>query len=156
MAATLFAAEFGASRCLEYCVAAASPQIVGRRRGRQLGLISFVASEARYDAAEFHGLTASHRGWGLQRGDSTGRRIQAFRAYCDLPSSLHVLARESGASPVRLFGILSDVSLSWIMNYLFSSAAFLPIGQGAPPVPSPIKGSPPSEAKSRRGSEELK
>ena len=45
---------------------AANAQLARRRRGRLLGLLSFPASAAKYDRAEFDGFTATRWGGTVQ------------------------------------------------------------------------------------------
>lgn len=99
MTATLVAAEFEVPLICDSSVAAAyifkvltaaSAQITGWRRGRQLGLISFKAPAAEYDGAAFDGLVVSHKGWGFQAGRNTALCLQACRDACDFPPDLHV------------------------------------------------------------------
>ena len=84
---------------------AVNRQIVGRQRGRQLGLIGFVASAPKYSGAEFDGSRVGQKGWGL-------RRIQAFRDACDFPSVFLASARMMRAWPVRVIGTSADTSLA--------------------------------------------
>ena len=91
---------------------AVNRQIVGRQRGRQLGLIGFVASAPKYSGAEFDGFRVGQKGWGLQKGDYAARRIQAFRDACDFPSIFLASALMMRAWPVRVIGTSADTSLA--------------------------------------------
>ena len=74
VAATLAAAEFQVARSFDAAIAenylfkvstSAGAQITGRRRGHQLGLISFLVPAGKCDKAEFDGLmiTRKRRGF---------------------------------------------------------------------------------------------
>ena len=95
---------------------AANTGVAGLWRGRQIGLISFAASAAKYKGAEIDGCKVSHRGRGLRNEGNRTRRIPAFRDACDFPSSQRVFARELGSWPVLLVGTFADMSMAWIMN----------------------------------------
>ena len=58
---------------------AANTQVIGWRRGRQLGLISLVASATGFYGAKPSGDAVTHKGWGLRRGADRAREVQVFR-----------------------------------------------------------------------------
>ena len=87
MAATFVAAEFRVSRSRKHHFlgadisrirAAANAQVADWWRGRQLGLISFLASAAAHNGLHLDCFLVDQKGLGLRRGDSTACHIQAF------------------------------------------------------------------------------
>ena len=105
-AATFRAAEFRVSRGFGQILAegflckdsiAASTQIAGSRRGRQRGLIIFLAAAAEFNGAEFDGAMLRRMGWGLYPKASAARHIRALNDMRSFPPSVHLLTREIGA-----------------------------------------------------------
>ena len=58
----------------------AGGQVTGWRRGRQLGLISFLAPAAVYNGVKLDGLAVARKGRGLFKGSGPARRVAAMRS----------------------------------------------------------------------------
>ena len=129
-AATIIGAELQVSRNFSYAatqprilklVTMANTQVLGYWGGRLLGLVSFVATAAKAYGAKFDGSSVKRDGWGLHHAAGQTRILEAFQDLRKSPSSLHLLAYKIGAWRVRLNGTLTNMSLGWIMRFLFQS-----------------------------------
>ena len=134
IAATYITAELEVSRNLSYLtimphifelVKMANFQVFGYWGGRLRGLVSFVAEAAVTYGAVFEDGIVRHPGWGLYPGADRTRILQAYQDLRSFRSSLHLFAYKIGAWYVRLPGTQSDMSLGWIMNYLFTCVRLL-------------------------------
>ena len=134
IAATYIFAELEVSRNLSYLTimphifklaTMANSQVVGYWGGRLRGLISFVAEAAVAYGAVFEDGLVRHPGWGLYPGADQTRILQAYHDLRSFRSSLHLFAYKIGAWYVRLSGTQADMSLGWIMNYLFNCLRLL-------------------------------
>ena len=92
-------------------VTSANELVAGWRRGRQLGLIKFLASAAKRNAATFPLNGVFRRDWGLEPQASLGRILRAMEDVAEFPSSLHLAAWKIGAWPVLLTGTQTTTSL---------------------------------------------
>ena len=101
---------------LSKVVTAADAQKPGRRRGRQLDSISFLAFAATCNGAEFDGLMVTHKGRSLYPRSTKARLSQDFNDARSFLSSLHLIAWKPGAWPVKMFGTQADVRLAWLTN----------------------------------------
>ena len=107
-------------------VAAANELITGWRKGRQLGLVRFLAAAARRNGAVFSPNGVSHRAWGLGPAAKLEDIVRAIKDLARFPSSLHLAAWKLGAWPVLMTGTQTTMSLGWIIRYLFDFARALP------------------------------
>ena len=100
------------SKCSELhafsIVTSANELATGWWKGRQLGLVKFLANAANSNGAW------GHRAWGLEPRATPTR-------YC-----LHLTASKLGDGSVLLSGTQAAMSLGWITNYLFSFCCVLP------------------------------
>ena len=123
---------------------AANAEITGYWQERQPGVIGPLASAAKFNAARFDGAVAIHKRWGLFPGATESRYAEILRDLMDFKSGLQLSAWKLGAWPVKMLGTQSDLSLAWIVNYLFSFAAQIPV---APDSPLVVPGPDSSEAR---------
>ena len=89
--------------------------------GRLRGLVSFASEAAVAYGATFDNGLAQHMGWGLYPEADQTRILQAYHDLRRFRSSLHLFAYKIGAWHVRLNGTLTNMSLGWIMHFLFQS-----------------------------------
>ena len=134
IAATYILAELEVSRNLSYLntqphifklVTMANSQVIGYWGGRLRGLVSFASEAALAYGGVFEDGIARHPGWGLYPQADQTRILQAYHDLRSFRSSLHLFAYKIGAWYVRLPGTQSDMSLGWIMNYLFNCLRLL-------------------------------
>ena len=135
IAAVFCAAELQVSRELKTpdldfhvfgLVASANELIAGRRQGRQLGLIKFLASAAKHNGATFTLSGVFRRASGLEPSASLGRILRAMKDVAGFPPSLHLAAWKIGAWPALMTGAQTTMSLGWIIRYLFDLYRALP------------------------------
>ena len=107
-------------------VTAANKLITGWRKGRQLGLVRFLAAAARRNGAVFSPNGVSHRAWGLGPAAKLEDIFRAIKDLAQFPSSLHLTAWKLGAWPVLMTGTQTTMSLGWIIRYLFDFARAFP------------------------------
>ena len=107
-------------------VAAANELITSWWKGRQLGLVRFLAAAARRNGAVFSSNGASHRAWGLDPNSKLEDIVRAIKDLAQFPSSLHLTAWKLGAWPVLMTGTQTTISLGWVIRYLFDFARALP------------------------------
>ena len=98
VAATMRAAEFEVPRSCPIrpteehafkMIIAANDQVSGCWRGGQRGAVSFPHEAATANGAALNGALARRGGWGLEKGASGQRNIQAFSDIRSCPSILH-------------------------------------------------------------------
>ena len=135
IAAAFCAAELQVSRELKIpdlelhmfdLVASANGLIAGWWRGRQLGLIKFLASAANHNGATFTLNGVCHRAWGLEPQASLERILRAMKDMAEFSSSLHPTAWKIRAWPALLTGTQTTMILGWIALSLFSFCRDLP------------------------------
>ena len=107
-------------------VATADKLITGWWKGRQLGLVKFLASAAKHNGASISRYGVEHRAWGLTPSSEPQELIRASEDLKHFPSSLHLTAWKLGAWPVHMTGTQTTMSLGWIIRYLFDFALALP------------------------------
>ena len=84
-----------------------------------------MAEAATAFGATFEDACVKRQSWGFSPGADQRRILQAFRDLRSFRSSLRLFAYEIGAWHVRISGTLMDMSLGWIMNYLFQCLRLL-------------------------------
>ena len=135
IAAVFCAAELQVSREAELCdlemlifslVTSANKLIAGWWKGKQLGLVRFLAAAARHNGAIFTPNGVSHKAWGLDPNAKLEDLVRAVRDIDQFPSSLHLTAWKLGAWPVLLTGTQTTMSLGWVARYLFDFQRALP------------------------------
>ena len=107
-------------------VATADKLITGWWKGRQLGLVKFLATAAKHNGASLSQKGVAHRAWGLDPSSEPADLIRATKDLASFPSSLHLTAWKLGAWPVHMNGTQTTMSLGWIIRYLFDFALALP------------------------------
>ena len=107
-------------------VAAATRLITGWWKGRQLGLVRFLASAAKQNGSIYSPSGVSHRAWGLDPQASPEHISRAIEDLNNFPSSLHLAAWKIGAWPALLTGTQTAMSLGWAMRYLYDFARAMP------------------------------
>ena len=107
-------------------VSAANTLITGWWKGRQLGLIRFLAAAARHNGAVFSSNGVSHRAWGLDPNSKLEGILRDIKDLAQFPCSLHLTAWKLGAWPVLMTGAQTTLSLGWVIRYLFDFARALP------------------------------
>ena len=107
-------------------VSSANQPITGWRKGRQLGLVRFLADAAKHNGAIYSRNGVSRRAWGLDPQASLDNISRAIKDLSEFPSSLHLAAWEIGAWPVLATGTQTAMSLGWIIRYLFDFARAMP------------------------------
>ena len=85
----IFKPRFAESYIFKFTTAATA-QVAGWRRGRQLGLISFLASAAVYNGVKFDGYAAAHSGLVSYNGAGPVRKVAAVRGATAFPPSIHL------------------------------------------------------------------
>ena len=127
--ATLCAAELQASREIQApelelrifkLVMSANGLVRGWRKGRQLGLIQFLAEAGKSNGSVYTYAWVFRRGWGLGPEATPARHLQAMKALKSFPPIIHLTYWEIGACPVLLAGTQTALSWGWIINYLYS------------------------------------
>ena len=136
VAASFVAAELQVSHSFDVVAPiAANARITGRRRGSQLGAISFLASAAKFIGARFVGAFATHKGWGWFPGDTKSSYARPFRNVNDFDSGPLFLPWKLGDWLVKLLGVQSDLGLAWIMYFWVIFAPRLSFEPDLPPAP---------------------
>ena len=107
-------------------VASADKLITGWWKGRQLGLVKFLATAAKHNGASISQKGVEHRAWGLDPSSETAELFRASKDLTHFTSSLHLTAWKLGAWPVHMTGTQTTMSLGWIIRYLFDFALALP------------------------------
>ena len=107
-------------------VASADKLITGWWKGRQLGLVKFLATAAKHNGASISQKGVEHRAWGLTPSSEPEELIRASEDLKHFPSSLHLTAWKLGSWPVHMTGTQTTMSLGWIIRYLFDFALALP------------------------------
>ena len=134
-AATLCAAELQVSREIQapelelrIFKLATSPNdlVTGWRKGRQLGLIQFLAEAGKSNGSVYTYAWAFRRGWGLDPEATPARHLQAINALKSFPPIIHLTDWEIGACPVLLAGTQTALSWGRIINYLYSFCRTFP------------------------------
>ena len=135
ISATFCAAELQVSRKAQMrdlelrifgLLTSANKLITGWWKGRQLGLVRFLAAAARHNGAIFAPNGVSHRAWGLDPNAKLEDLVRAIRDLAEFPSSLHLAAWKLGAWPILMTGAQTTISLGWVIRYLFDFARALP------------------------------
>ena len=90
-------------------VTSANKLITGWRKGKQLGLVRFLAAAARHNGANFAPNGVSHRAWGLDPNAKLEDLVRAVRDIDQFPSSLHLAAWKLGAWPVLMTGTQTTI-----------------------------------------------
>ena len=104
----------------------ANELITGWWKGRQLGLVRFLAAAARHNGAVFAPNGVSRRAWGLGPNAKLEDLVRAIKDLAQFPSSLHLAAWKLGAWPTPMPGTQTTMSLGWIIRHLFDFARALP------------------------------
>ena len=104
----------------------ANQLITGWWKGRQLGLVRFLAAAAKHNGAIFSPNGVSRRAWGLGPKAKLDDISRAIKDLAKFPSSLHLAAWEIGAWPMLITGTQTAMSLGRIIRYLFDFARALP------------------------------
>ena len=94
--------------------------VAGWRKGRQLGLIQFLAEAGESNGSVKTCAWAFRRGCGLGPEATPARHLQAIKALKSFPPIIHLTYWEIGACPVLLAGNQTAMSLGRIINYLYS------------------------------------
>ena len=104
----------------------ANQLITGRWKGRQLGLVRFLANAAKHNGATYSRNGVSRRAWGLDPQASLDNILRPIKDLSEFPSSLHLTAWKIGAWPVLMTGTQTAMSFGRILRYLFDSARAMP------------------------------
>ena len=107
-------------------VTSANKLITGWWKGKQLGLVRFLAAAARHNGAIFAPNGVSHKAWGLDPNAKLEDLVRAVRDVDQFPSSLHLTAWKLGAWPILLVGTQTTMSLGWVLRYLYDFQRALP------------------------------
>ena len=92
-------------------VSSANKLTTGWRKGRQLGLVRFLASAAKQNGWTYSRNGLPRRAWGLDPQASLDNILRAIKDLAEFPSSLHHAAWKIGALPAHMTGTQTAMSL---------------------------------------------